>query len=117
MRVVILLHIKNRDFEDVGVQAIVVPKLKLGDIEWKIFMADLMEVAHNASLAGRPEALNRVCMNRANDVLTFVVINGFVREPMLQSVRASRDKLALAVRAGADYRRHLAGQAEPRCRL
>ncbi len=39
-----------RGAEDVGIVAIVVPKLELRDVERKIFAADLMETAHDAAL-------------------------------------------------------------------
>jgi hypothetical protein len=52
-----------RRIENIGVRAIVVPELKLGNVKWEIFFAHLVECAHNAAFEYRPEALNRVRVN------------------------------------------------------
>jgi hypothetical protein len=41
--------------EDVDIQSIVILELKFYDVQRQIFVADLMEVAHNAALDDRPE--------------------------------------------------------------
>jgi hypothetical protein len=88
--------------EDVGVQSVVVPELELRDVQRKILVTDLVEVAHNAALDERPETLDCVRMNRADDMLTFGVIDGLVREPMLQSVIAVVGVSAKEADAGRD---------------
>jgi len=70
--------------EDVRVAPIVIPKFKLCNIERQIFSADLMISPDDAALDKRPEAFNGVRMNCANDVLADGMVNGFVREPMLE---------------------------------
>jgi hypothetical protein len=50
----------------------------------QIFLADLVISSNNAALQDRPEALNCIRMNRANDVLADCVVNGLVREAVLQ---------------------------------
>jgi hypothetical protein len=74
--------------ENVGVQPIVVPELEFGNVQRQIFVADLVEAAHNAALNERPEALDCVRMNRADDMLTLGMVNRLMREPILQSVIA-----------------------------
>jgi hypothetical protein len=46
-----------RRSEDVAVFAIVVAELELGDVQWQVLFADLMEAAHNAALNQGPEAV------------------------------------------------------------
>ena len=62
--------------ENVGVQSIVISELEFYDIERQVFVTDLVEIAHNTALDQRPEALDCVRMNRADDMLTNVVVNG-----------------------------------------
>ena len=66
--------------EDVDVAPIVVSKLKLTDVQRQIFAADLVEAPHNAALNQRPEAVDRLRMDRADDMLTSTVIDDRVRE-------------------------------------
>ena len=54
----------DRLAEDVGVVAVVVAELELGDVERQIFGADFVECADNAALEDRPEAFNRVGVDR-----------------------------------------------------
>ena len=65
--------------EDVLVLAVVVPELELGDVERHVLGADLVERADNATFEDRPEALNRVGVDRADDVLALGVIDDLVR--------------------------------------
>src|ERR1700683_678012 len=67
-----------RRAEDVRVTPIVIPELKFRDVQRHIFGANLVECADNAALKDRPEALNRVRVNRADNVLMFLVVNGAV---------------------------------------
>ncbi len=62
-----------RRLKHVGVHAVVVAELKFRDVEWQIFGADFVERADNAALEDRPEALNRVRVNRADDVFVIRV--------------------------------------------
>jgi hypothetical protein len=51
----------------------------------QIFLADLMVSSDDTALQDRPEALNRVRVDCANDVLANGVVNGLVRETALQA--------------------------------
>ena len=55
--------------ENVRVQAVVIPELELCDIERQVLFADLVECPDHAAFDQRPEALNRVCVNRADNIL------------------------------------------------
>src|SRR5438034_10986701 len=66
--------------EDVFVASVVIPELKLSDVERHIFGADFVEGADNAAFENRPEAFNRVRVDRADDVLTLGVVNDTMRE-------------------------------------
>ena len=77
--------------ENIGVQSVVVPELELGDVQRQIFAADFVKAAHNAALDEGPKALNCVRMNRANGVLAFAVVNGFVAGSAA-SIGHSRDR-------------------------
>jgi hypothetical protein len=59
----------DRLAEDVLVFPIVVPELELGDIERHVLGADLVECADNTALEDRPEAFNRVGVDRADYIL------------------------------------------------
>jgi hypothetical protein len=70
----------DRRSKDIRILRIIVPELELGDIERHIFRAHLVERANDAALKDRPEALNRVGVNCADDVLPPAVVNGRVRK-------------------------------------
>lgn len=72
----------NRRSENVGIEAVVITELKLRNIQRQIFLADLMIAADDAALEDAPEALNRIRVNCADNVLTVAVIDG----AMLKSV-------------------------------
>jgi hypothetical protein len=55
--------------EDVWVHSIVVPELKLSDVQRHVSRADFMERADHAALEDRPEAFNRVGVDRTDHVL------------------------------------------------
>src|SRR5438105_2495160 len=59
----------DRLTEDVLILPVVVPELKFGDVERQILGADLVEGADNAAFENRPEALDRVGVDRADNVL------------------------------------------------
>jgi hypothetical protein len=65
----------NSRSEDIGIEPIVISKLKLRDLQWHIFGADLVEASDNAAFEDRPETLNRIGMNGTKNVLLFVVID------------------------------------------
>ena len=61
--------------KDIGVVPVVVAELEFGDVQRQIFAADLVEGADDAALEDRPEAFNRVRVDRADDVLLGDVID------------------------------------------
>src|SRR5580704_3243398 len=69
----------DRRSEDVHVLPIVVTELEFGDIERHIFAAHFVECADHAALEDRPEAFDGLCMNCANDILAFGVVNDAMR--------------------------------------
>lgn len=74
----------DRCSEDVGVIAIVISELEFRDVQMQILPTNLVESANNAALQDRPEAFNRVRMDCTNDTLANRMVNGLVREAMLQ---------------------------------
>jgi hypothetical protein len=51
------------------VQAVVISEPELRHIEWQVLLADLVVSADHSTLNQAPEALNRVGMDSASDVL------------------------------------------------
>jgi hypothetical protein len=92
----------DRFAEDIGVQTVVVPKLKFSDVQRQVFMTNLMEVAHNAALDKGPEPFDCVRMNRSDDVLPLAVVNRFMRETAFQSIIAVIGVSAKQANAGRD---------------
>jgi hypothetical protein len=70
----------NRRSENVVIKAVIIAELELGDIEGKVLFADIVEGAYDAALEDRPKALNRLNVNRTNDVLMFGMVNGAMVE-------------------------------------
>jgi hypothetical protein len=68
----------NRRSEDIRVHAVIISELEFGDIERHVFGAHLVERADYAALEDRPEALDCLGVDRADDVLALGVINGRV---------------------------------------
>ena len=66
----------NRRSENVVVEAVVISELKFRDVQRQIFGADLVIAADDAALEDRPEAFNRVGVDRADNVLPRAVIDG-----------------------------------------
>jgi hypothetical protein len=66
--------------ENVIVKAIIIPELELCNVKWHVFAADLVERADDAAFEDAPEALNRLSVNRADDVLMLGMVNGAVVE-------------------------------------
>jgi hypothetical protein len=93
--------------EYVSVLTVVVSELELSDVQMKIFLANLVIGAHDATLQDGPEAFNRIGVNRANDMLANSVIDGLVREAVLQTAIAWVSigaKQANAVRYGFPHK-------------
>jgi hypothetical protein len=78
----------HRLTEDVFVSPVVVSELKLGDVERQILGTDFVEFADHAALEDRPEALDRVGVDRTDDILTGRVANDGVRILAIQSAIA-----------------------------
>ena len=55
--------------EDVRIQALVIAKLELVDVEMQVLLADLMKCPNDAAFHDGPEAFDDVGMHRANDVI------------------------------------------------
>jgi len=69
----------NRRSEDVRILSVVVAELKFRDIERHIFATDLVETADDAALKDRPEALDCLGVNSADNVLALGVVDDGVR--------------------------------------
>jgi hypothetical protein len=70
--------------EDICIEAVVIPELKLSNVERHIFCADFVECADHAALEDRPKAFNRISVHSANDVLALAVVNRGVLEFLIQ---------------------------------
>src|SRR6266567_2337344 len=70
----------DRRSEDVRVLPVVVTELELGNVQRKIFLADLVEGADHAAFDDRPEAFNGVGVGCADDVLTVRVVDDAMAE-------------------------------------
>jgi hypothetical protein len=71
----VLLASLNRRSENISVLPIIIAELKFGNIERHIFSAHFVERADYAALEDRPEALDGLSMNRANDILAIRMID------------------------------------------
>jgi hypothetical protein len=80
----LLLASLNRRSENVIVKAIVIPKLELCNVQWQVFGANFVERADTPTLEDTPETLNRLGVNRSDDVLTLRMVNGGVRASVLE---------------------------------
>ena len=74
----------DRCAEDVRVQALVIPELKLIDVEMEVFLADLMECANDPTLHDGPEAFDGVGMNRSADIFSLGMMNHTVRDARIE---------------------------------
>jgi hypothetical protein len=68
-----------RRSKHVGIHAVIVAELKLGNVQWHIFGAHLVERADYAAFEDRPETFNRVGVNRTDNVLLVTVFYGLAR--------------------------------------
>jgi len=65
--------------EDVRVLSVVVAELKLRDVQRQVLGADLVEGADHAALEDRPEALDGVGVDRADDIFALAVVDDRMR--------------------------------------
>jgi hypothetical protein len=73
-----MLATTNNGSENIGVHAVVVAELKFRDVQRKVLVAHLVERADYAALKDAPKTFNRVGVNRTNDVLAAMMVNGTV---------------------------------------
>ena len=78
----------NRRAENVVVEPIIVSELKLRNVKWQVFRADLVERTNDTALENAPKAFNRLRVDRTDYVLAFGVVNGRVREVLVQALVA-----------------------------
>jgi hypothetical protein len=55
--------------EDIRIVPVVIAPFELCNIQRQVFAADFVEASHDAPLQQRPKAIDRLCMNRAIDIL------------------------------------------------
>ena len=70
----------NRLAEDVVILPVVVSELEFRNVERQVFSAHLVERAHDAALDERPETINGLSVDGADNVLADSVVNSRVRE-------------------------------------
>lgn len=100
-----LLASLNRRFENVWIIAVIIPELKLGNIEWHVFGADFVESANNATLKDTPKSLDGVGVNGTDDILPAMVIDGLARvfsQPVIDAAFVGRQQTNLV----ADHLAH-----------
>jgi len=78
----------HRFSENIFVPAIVIPELKFRDIKREIFSANLVERSDDSALEDRPEAFNRIGVDRADNVLPARVIDTPMRKFAVEFVVA-----------------------------
>lgn len=61
--------------ENIRVQTVVIAELEFRDVQREIFAAHFVIAAHHAALNQRPETLNRVRVQRADNVLLSTMVN------------------------------------------
>lgn len=69
-----------RRLKHVRIETVVVAELKLRDVQRHIFGRHFVERANHATLENAPKALNRVRVDRADNILMLAVVNLFVRQ-------------------------------------
>lgn len=60
-----LLASLNRSSENVAVFSVIIPELEFGNVQMQILLANVVIGANNPALQDRPEAFNRIGVNRA----------------------------------------------------
>lgn len=79
----------DRRTENVAVLAVVKTKLELGNVERQVFLRHVMEGPNKPALNQRPERLDRIGMNRTDDILPALMVNERMREVLTQLPIAS----------------------------
>jgi hypothetical protein len=70
------------------IEAIIIPKLELRNVKWHVLGANLVERTDNTPFENAPEALNRLSMNRADNVLVLGMVNGGMRIGLIEPLVA-----------------------------
>jgi hypothetical protein len=78
----------DRRAKNVRVRPVVIPELEFSDVQREVLFADLVKTAHDAALNQRPEALDGLRVDRADNVLLAAVIHATVRIFGIESVVA-----------------------------
>src|SRR5882724_5612891 len=74
--------------ENVIVKAIIIPELELRNVKMQVFLAHVVESAHDPALEDATKSLNRVGVDRTDNVLAVGMVNGDVREAILRRPRS-----------------------------
>ena len=74
----------DRCAEDVRVHALVIAELKLVDVEMEIFLADLMECAHDPAFHDGPEAFDSIGMNGPTNIFSLGMMHHTVRNARIE---------------------------------
>jgi hypothetical protein len=72
-----------RGYENIVIEAIIIPELELRNVKMQILFADIVEGADDSTFDERPKALNRIGVNGTNNAFLCSVINGGVRIALL----------------------------------
>ena len=94
----------DRRSENVRVLPIVISELELGNVQRHIFAAHFVEGADHATLEDRPETLDGLSVNRADDVLTSGVINDAMR---ILAVKMPVTRILIGAKQAELYERRL----------
>ncbi len=70
--------------KDIGILAVIVTELKLSQVERQIFLTDVVEAAHDATLEEAPERFEIVGVNLAANIFALTVTDSFMREVFFQ---------------------------------
>jgi hypothetical protein len=73
------LTASDRRSENVGIETVVVPELKLRDIQRQILAADFVKATNDPALEDAPKPFNRICVDSADYVLADAVIDNAMR--------------------------------------
>lgn len=76
----------NRRAEDVGVKPVVVSELKFRNVQRQVLGAHFVEGANNTALQNRPEAFNRVGVDRTNNGVLGVFALGVINDAVLVAI-------------------------------
>jgi hypothetical protein len=75
----------DRRSENIRILTVIVSELELGDIQRHILAAHFVKRADHAALENRPEALDGLSVDRADNVLASRMVNGSVREILVEA--------------------------------